>query len=57
MKLTVKDKVLIIEVDLTQDQGPSKSGKTHIVDSTHGFATLPDAPGISVAVNVVRKKS
>ena len=43
MKATVKDKVLIIEIPLQKAEA-SKSGKSHIVASTHGFT----AAGISV---------
>lgn len=36
----VKGTKLIIEVDLTQDLGPSNSGKTNIVGSTEGNASV-----------------
>lgn len=46
---TVTGTKLTIEVDLTQDLGPSNSGKTNIVASTEGNAkveaTLPGKRG------------
>jgi len=49
----VKNNTLMIKVDLTQNHGPSKSGKTNIVASTGGFVALPN--GASMALNVVQK--
>lgn len=46
---------LVIEVDLTQDFGPSKSGKTNMVASTSGFIQV--APGVSLGLNVVKKQT
>ena len=47
---------LIIEVDLTQEFGPSKSGKTIIVASTEGSVPAPSNPEIQVGVNVYKSK-
>ncbi len=47
---------LIIEVDLTQEFGPSKSGKTIIVASTEGSVPVPSKPEIQVGVNVYKSK-
>lgn len=55
VKMSVKGNVLTITVDLSQDHGPSSSGKTIIVGSTSGFVGVPDTEGISVGLNVVRK--
>ena len=38
--MTVEGDTLIIKVDLSKDFGPSKSGKTIIVASTEGNATV-----------------
>lgn len=48
---------LVITVDLTQDHGPSKTGKTTIIGTTHGFANLDykDNP-VSVSLNVTKRK-
>ncbi len=48
---------LIIELDLTQEFGPSKSGKTVIVASTEGSVPVPSKPEIQVGVNVYKRKS
>lgn len=50
---SVKDNTLTITVDLTQDYGLSKSGKTKIVASTDGFVEV--APGISLGLNLIRR--
>lgn len=52
----VKDngKKLVIEVDLTQDLGPSSSGKTNIIATTSGFVSVP-VDGVSFGLNVVKK--
>ena len=49
-----KDK-LTIEVDLKQDFGPSSSGKTIIVASTEGNATIPGKDGFKLGLNVYKK--
>lgn len=46
---------LTIEIDLTRDYGPSSSGKTTIIASTHGAAKVPGHDGISIGLNVYRK--
>jgi hypothetical protein len=53
--LNVKDNVLTITVDLSQDHGLSSSGKSKIVGSTHGFTKLVGTPDVSVSLNVIRK--
>jgi hypothetical protein len=50
VKLTVEGKKLVIEVDLTQELGPSSSGKTTIVATTGGNAPVPDHEGIQVGL-------
>ena len=57
VKMTVSDdrKTLTIVVDLTQDFGPSSSGKTTIVASTEGNADVPDVPGMKIGLNVYKK--
>ena len=57
VKMTVSDdrKTLTIVVDLTQDFGPSSSGKTTIVASTEGNANVPDVPGMKIGLNVYKK--
>jgi hypothetical protein len=55
VETTVKDGKLIITVDLKQDHGPSSTGKTNTVGTTHGFKKLEGYEGISFSVNVNRK--
>lgn len=38
--VTVEDDMLVIKVDLTQDHGPSNSGKTNIIATTNGGKDL-----------------
>lgn len=48
----VKGKQLVITVDLTQNFGKSKSGKTQIVASTGGNVSIPGAPeGFKLGLN------
>jgi hypothetical protein len=51
----VKDNTLTIKVDLKQDFGLSKSGKTKVVASTEGFAKIDGADGVSLNLNVNKK--
>lgn len=57
IKMDVKDDKLIMEIDLTKTFGPSKSGKTIIVASTHGNVTVPENPNIKIGLNVYTKVS
>ena len=41
IEMTVKGNKLVLELDLNGDYGLSKSGKTVIVASTAGSATVP----------------
>ena len=49
---TVEGNKLVITVDISQRQGPSASGKTTIIATTAGNATLPGAAGIKFGLNV-----
>lgn len=53
MEVVNEGKQLVITVDLTQNFGKSSSGKTTIIASTEGSATLED--GTMVGLNVFRK--
>ena len=55
VKLTVNGNTLTIAVDLTQEFGPSSSGKTIIIASTEGNFPLPGRTEV-VGLNVYRKK-
>jgi hypothetical protein len=45
---------LVIEIDLAQDQGPSASGKTHIIASTRGNAPVPETGDTFIGINCFR---
>jgi hypothetical protein len=53
VKMSVKDNVLTIVVDLAKTFGPSASGKTTIVASTEGNQQVDG--GAVVGLNVYRK--
>jgi hypothetical protein len=53
VEMTVEENILIIKVDLSKDFGPSKSGKTIIVASTEGNASVPDRSE-RIGLNVYR---
>jgi len=55
VKLSVSGNTLTITVDLTQEFGPSSSGKTIIIASTEGNLPLPGRTEV-VGLNVYRKK-
>jgi len=54
VKMSIKGKILHLEVDLSKTQGPSSTGKTEIIATTRGNAPLPDQPDIMVGLNVYR---
>ena len=55
VNLSVSGNTLTITVDLTQECGPSSSGKTIIIASTEGNFPLPGRTEV-VGLNVYRKK-
>lgn len=52
--MNVKGSKLTIEVDLSKEQGKSKSGKTVIVASTQGNQPIADT-GAIIGLNIYRK--
>ena len=56
VELSVDGTILTIRVDLSKEFGPSSSGKTIIVASTEGNATVPGRLE-KVGWNVYRKKA
>jgi len=56
VEMTVEGRVLVIKVDLTNEFGPSSSGKTIIIASTEGNVSAPRSEGVKVGPNVYRKK-
>jgi hypothetical protein len=56
VKMTVEGNKLTIEVDLSEEHGPSSSGKTTIIATTSGNAPVPDREGVQVGLNVFKKR-
>jgi hypothetical protein len=55
MKVSEDKKTLTMIVDLEDNMGPSKSGKTILVDSTRGLYWNEDAQ-VWINMNVTRKR-
>ncbi|HQU28171.1 MAG: hypothetical protein KC563_01465 [Nitrospira sp.] len=53
--LKVEGKILTITVDLSQDFGPSSSGKTTIIATTEGNVSLPGREE-KIGLNIYKKK-
>lgn len=56
VEMNVTGTILTIRVDLSQEFGPSSSGKTIIIASTEGNASVPGSEDAKVGLNVYRKK-
>jgi hypothetical protein len=52
-----KAKTLTVVLDLSQDHGPSSSGKTNIVGTTEGNIEIPGFPGYKLGVNCFKPKA
>ena len=52
--IEVRDKKIIITVDLSAQTTKSASGKSEVIASTHGNVTMREAD-VKVGVNVYRK--
>jgi hypothetical protein len=52
IKTEVKGHTLTITVDLSQRLGPSSTGKTEIVASSKGNASVPGHAGVKFGLNV-----
>ena len=47
---------LLIEVDMSKDLGASKSGKTTLIASTEGNATVEGPEGAKIGLNVYKPR-
>jgi hypothetical protein len=56
VKLTINGKLLTITVDLSKEQGESKSGKSVVIGSTDGNVEVQGAAGVKLGLNVYRAK-
>jgi hypothetical protein len=52
VKTTIKGNKLVIEIDITQENGLSKSGKTMIIGSTCGNVNLGN--GVTLGLNAYK---
>ena len=57
VEMKVDGNILTIKVDLSQESGPSSSGKTIIIASTEGNVSIPGAEDKKVGLNVYRGKA
>ena len=55
VELSVEGTMLTIKVDLSQDFGPSSSGKTNIIATTEGNVNLPEREE-KIGLNIYKKK-
>lgn len=56
VEMKIDGNILTITVDLSQEFGPSSSGKTIIIASTEGNISVPGAEDKKVGLNVYRRK-
>jgi hypothetical protein len=56
VEMNVEGNTLIIKVDLSQEFGPSSSGKTIIIASTEGNVSVPGMEDKKIGLNIYRKK-
>ena len=54
VEVKVEKKKLVIEIDLTKDYGPSKSGKTTIIASTEGNMKIPGTDDVVLGLNLYK---
>jgi hypothetical protein len=57
VEMEVEGTILTIKVDLSEEFGPSSSGKTIIIASTEGNVNVPGDEDKKVGLNVYRKKA
>lgn len=52
--MTTENNVLVIRIDLSQNLGVSKSGKSLLIASTGGNVSVPASPEIKLGINCYR---
>jgi hypothetical protein len=55
IEIVIKDGKAIITVDLGKDYGLSSSGKSRIIASSEGNASIPGAEDVKIGLNIYRK--
>jgi hypothetical protein len=56
VEMSLSGNILTIKVDLSEELGPSASGKTSIIASTESNVTIPAHEEAKVGLNVSPKK-
>lgn len=56
VEMTVEDNILTMKVDLSQEFGPSSSGKTTIIASTEGNIAVPGCEEVKIGLNVYKRR-
>jgi hypothetical protein len=56
IQVKVEGSKLVLTVDLSQEIGPSSSGKTILLASSEGKANVPGHEGVKFGLNVYRAK-
>ena len=54
IEMNVEGKTLTLKIDLSKEQGKSKSGKSTVVATTEGNLSVPGHPEIKLGVNCYR---
>ena len=54
MIMEVKDNKLTITIDLTEEQGMSKSGKSMVIATTSGNVSIPENDDIKIGLNIYK---
>ena len=57
VELKVDGDILTARVNLSEVHGPSKSGKTEVIASTHGNQTVPGHELTKIGLNVYKYRS
>ncbi len=55
IRVQVKGSTMMIAIDLDQDCGPSKTGKSRVIGTTRGTAKIPNTQGVELVVNCWRE--
>ena len=55
VEMKVENNILTLRVDLGEDFGRTKSGKTNIIGTSNGFQPVEDGKGTIFSLNVNRK--
>jgi hypothetical protein len=55
VKMEVQGTKLVLTIDLSVNLGPSKTGKTIMIATTNGNASVPGQEEVKLGLNVYRK--